>query len=513
MTVVLRDVFYLHVHACFLLPTGIHVCDSLYRAPPRLENVRPIIESQLPNSAPFYTYFRSFPPYVPYPYLFLNPRSPLLMPHCIIRRLVLIVDYSAAVLRKDFLPDRLHLLRDCALPYLIHSYLHLHAVSYLAVIATREGVAELICDFQMSPETVLNEVEKYFAKTSPSGTPSVENALRLVLHLFTRNQATSTTATHEILYLASSLNSADPGDVTQVIEQTHQEKIHTTVIGFGAQTQMLFSLASEGHYYVPLQEKHLEEILHLVMHRVPYDSTTNSVYPEGVKLLPFGFPTVEERRTPQICVCHLNYVQNVIHCPQCEAVLCGSLPRTCVICGLDLLSSAFLSRAQMQQNSEKKNFMVKMSSTAEKAEISASSLIQVEGLMLRRQEYPLGQGGPSTVDKSNLAGDQENTETLEDDSRICHKGGQIENDSKSPISDRERYLLTVKNIYCFLCHFPLYSLHGTARAGGADTATNTSELELKDTHRCIKCGVSACRSCTQFSQKVLMCCPNCPVDE
>jgi len=270
-----------------------------------------------------------------------------------VRHCVIIVDYSASALRTDFLPSRAHVIRS-TLESFIDVFLSSNALSYVGLIVTSDGEASWLCPLSISAEKLKGALVELVQSRTPSGAPSIENALHVLLTCFA--QGPTGGPRREVVYISCGLHTVDPGDVFHTIDAVVAAGITVNVLSFGGHMHVLSALASRtgGEHYVPLHERHLTEILQSLC-GISFSSSRGNPLPQvptsRQPLIALGFPIITglagEDASLTLCACHGKLTKSGISCPRCHARLC-ELPCTCAVCGLSLVPSAHVARTLYQ---------------------------------------------------------------------------------------------------------------------------------------------------------------------
>ena len=426
----------------------------------------------------------------------------------VVRRLIVIVDLSVAVLRTDFLPDRRTVLRYL-LPQHIRDYLQKFTLSYCAVIATHDGVAEIITPFTMSVEVVLRKLNLCLATCRPSGDPSIENSLKLVLHLLESIPLNS--AVQEVLYIASSLKTHDPGDIDEILDILRKKKLTFHVIGFGAQIHVLscISRISRGSYSVPLHEHHLKKIFHNLL-RSPgkFQKCENDSLSEST-LIEFAFPKVmayfRGQRIHEWCICHQSCTESGVECPKCGAYLCSTPPFCCMVCGIDVVPSSFVARARVQQSEHiALDHDTKVISLASSGEPRIHSILSLYKLMVKTAIN--GLNATLHIVSDGLSTSQ----TTPHGASSVHPSPNPDSE-RNTVAERDKMLLTVYHTYCSFCNFPFECPNFPSCR---DTMERTDlrlwkKLDKNLAWECVGCHEWICHSCLDYVTEILLHCPNC----
>jgi len=261
----------------------------------------------------------------------------------IIRHLVIILDFSFAMVEKDMRPTR-HLLTIRYASEFITEYFEQNPISQLAIIGLREGIAETISVMGGNPTEHIEKL-KLQRQKEPEGSPSLQNGLEM-----SRAQLFHTPAhgTREVLIIYGALLTSDPGDIHKTIDTLIKDRIRVSIVGLAAQVAICAELCKrtnagdEGNYGVALNEQHFRELFM----RLTTPPITRTKAQSQASLLSMGFPSriSGAGQTMSFCVCHNKLCSGGYLCSRCEAKVC-SLPSECPICGLTLILSTHLARS------------------------------------------------------------------------------------------------------------------------------------------------------------------------
>eukprot|EP00759_Apiculatamorpha_spiralis_P050915 PhF_6_TR4983/c0_g1_i1/m.7056/K03142/TFIIH2, GTF2H2, SSL1; transcription initiation factor TFIIH subunit 2 len=181
--------------------------------------------------------------------------------YAVVKYSIIVLDASEAIQRTDIIPNRLVVLRDSLCTF-VEQYLWSHALSFVGVVETRNGLSNVVCAPTISPETIKASIRTFCDEMRPGGSPSIENALGEVMTLL---HDVPRGARKEIIYISNSLHTCDPSDVFAVIQRmSNTENLFVNVVSFGGHMHVLSQLATRcrGLHYVPRNERDLSEILH-----------------------------------------------------------------------------------------------------------------------------------------------------------------------------------------------------------------------------------------------------------
>jgi len=231
------------------------------------------------------------------------------------------------------------------LPEFFKEYFDQNPISQLAVVVTRNKVAQCLTEFTGSARKHIAAIKEHVsgARFESGGDPSLQNAL-LMAHsmLSTIPQY----GVREVVVLWGALTTVDPGDIFETIEQLSQAKVSCSVISMSAEMYICRHLTNltNGQLGVAQDLKHLTSLLMNHAHPAPtVKSTSEEKDPKG-HLISMGFPCSVSNRHHAFCACHNKVKAGGYLCPRCCTKMCD-LPSTCQVCGLSLMSSSHLARS------------------------------------------------------------------------------------------------------------------------------------------------------------------------
>ncbi|GAB0496389.1 hypothetical protein MMPV_007701 [Pyropia vietnamensis] len=254
-----------------------------------------------------------------------------------IRYAVLVVDLSTAMAATDWSPSRGEAVAAAADAW-VRAFFDENPISQLAVVALRDGVAELLTTLSSSPRAHTDALAA--AVTSGCyGDASLENGVRLAAAVLAPIPAYGS---REVLVLFGGLATCDPGDVRSAIDGLAADGVRASVVGIDAEVYILSRLASVtgGTYTVATAEVHFGELL--ASHVTPPPTVGDGMPPTLVRM---GFPVLRSLPAARpalddnLAARRVGYV-----CPRCEAWI-AHVPAECVLCGLTLVSSPHLARS------------------------------------------------------------------------------------------------------------------------------------------------------------------------
>lgn len=259
----------------------------------------------------------------------------------IMRHLFIVLDFSESMMLKDLKPSRI----SCSLRLLemfLSEFAGLNPISQIGIIITRNKKFELLSPMSSDMKSHMAALKK-LSTVYCEGEPSLQNCL----------EAAQTTLKHmpshtskEVLFIAGSLTTCDPGDIHATIQSLASYNIRCSVIGLSAEVKVFKTLVTEtkGNYDIVIDDAHYKNLLFEHLNPPPAKKGTQS------SLIRMGFSQFihDDKETPAMCACHLSKNTNFSHhgyfCPQCQAKYCD-LPVGCHVCGLTLVSAAHLARS------------------------------------------------------------------------------------------------------------------------------------------------------------------------
>ncbi|KAK4534543.1 hypothetical protein CDCA_CDCA02G0568 [Cyanidium caldarium] len=287
----------------------------------------------------------------------------------LIRYLVLVLDTSAAMRPGgqrssaasrafyDLKPNRWAALFSAA-RQLVRDYFDENAISQLALVALRDGLAHVLSDMSSSPRPhmeALQALEK--GSGDGGGAASLQNGLEVARRL---HAAVPRFGTREVLLLYGALSTCDPGDIHQTVEECAADGIRISIVGLAAEMHILRTACEKtgGVYRVPLHTEHFRELVR--RHRVPpagrigrqrpgernASATAKGVADDStqVTLVCMGFPPRVARDAPQVAIDSRRAQRVGYACPRCRQWL-ADVPGTCILCGLTLTHAPQLARS------------------------------------------------------------------------------------------------------------------------------------------------------------------------
>jgi transcription initiation factor TFIIH subunit 2 len=261
----------------------------------------------------------------------------------IIRHMVLILDFSFAMVEKDLVPTRYLITLRYSVSF-VHEYFEQNPISQLGIIGMRDGIAVRVSDMSGNPAEHIERL-RALEKQDPQGNPSLQNALEMSRAMLYH---TPSHGTREVLIIYGALLSSDPGDIHDTISSLITDRIRVSIIGLAAQVAICAELCSKTNhgeqdkYNVCLHEQHLRELF--MRHTTPPITQTKEQSQSSLLMMGFPSRTTEVGGIPSFCACHGTLTRNGYLCSRCETKVCN-LPAECPACGLTLILSTHLARS------------------------------------------------------------------------------------------------------------------------------------------------------------------------
>eukprot|EP00158_Paraphelidium_tribonemae_P003712 Partr_v1_DN26315_c0_g1_i3_m42922 putative transcription factor len=253
----------------------------------------------------------------------------------ILRNVFVVVDMSLAMADKDFKPSYLDLTCSLLRQFVVEFY-DQNPISQLAMIITRDGVAQKLSDLSGNPRAHLDVLESLLkSSTMLKGEPSLVNSLQLARTSLLHSPSHSS---KEILMIMASLTSRDPSDLSETIDQIKSDGIACSIIGLAAEIHICKRICQEtgGYYSVAMHEDHFKQLL---WDRIPPPIIVSQ---RASSFVLMGFP--QRFMETSLCACHGNITSTGYRCPRCLSKQCH-LPSDCSICDLKLISAPHLARS------------------------------------------------------------------------------------------------------------------------------------------------------------------------
>ncbi|KAJ1938627.1 hypothetical protein FBU59_004383 [Linderina macrospora] len=220
----------------------------------------------------------------------------------------------------------------------VNEYFDQNPISQLAIISTKDGLAEKLTDLSGNPVDHVNALRDKSNKDL-AGEPSLQNALELAMHTLRR---APTHGSREIVCIFGSLTTCDPGDIKQTQAALKHAEVRVSMVQLAAEVHVFKRICQEtnGLFAVADDEIHLKDMLFECIPPPPVVSAKATS-----DMIQMGFPIrASNAQVPTPCVCHHELSFSGYICPRCRSKVC-SLPTDCDVCGLPLVSAPHLARS------------------------------------------------------------------------------------------------------------------------------------------------------------------------
>lgn len=241
----------------------------------------------------------------------------------LLRRFILILDYSKASTKKDFKPSRHKLISQISESF-EELFYNCNPLSRLQTIVCKAGKAYLAS----SKKDLTQAAEGEF---------SIQNSLKLSLKLL---EDTGPHWSNEILIILNSISTCDPENVWDKITKLQENHVQVNVISTCAEffTLKEFTRQTGGRWIVAENEKKL---------RGNFEAFAKAGRPAySAALIPMGFSWASHSKSP--CACHFQMSDGFI-CPVCASKVC-SLPSQCPMCKYILVNAPHLTKASLSMS-------------------------------------------------------------------------------------------------------------------------------------------------------------------
>ncbi|KAJ1769331.1 hypothetical protein LPJ74_004158 [Coemansia sp. RSA 1843] len=266
-----------------------------------------------------------------------RPRDTEAIQRGIIRHLIVVVDQSDSMGIKDMMPSRIHVTLNM-LGTFVSEFFDQNPISQIAIITTKDGLAEKLTDLSGNPMDHINALKDRASKDL-AGEPSLQNALELAMHNLRR---APTHGLREIVCVFGSLTTCDPGDIEKTLEALKHAQVRVSMVHLAAEVHIYKRICQEtkGEYTVPENEHTMKDALFDYIPPPPVVSAKATS-----DMIQMGFPIkANNLQVPTPCVCHHELSFSGYICPRCKSKVC-SLPTDCDVCGLPLVSAPHLARS------------------------------------------------------------------------------------------------------------------------------------------------------------------------
>ena len=264
-----------------------------------------------------------------------------------LRALFMVVDASRSADEGDaeMRPSRLAVMIEAASAF-VASFFEQNPISTLAVIAIRDGRAELLAELSCNARQHLQALTR-LGETGGRGEASLQNALELAREAL---QSVPRFTSREVVVLSASLSTCDPGDILATVGKLKRDRLRVSVFSLLAEVYICRKLATDtgGEYGVPVSAAHLRELVLSLVPPRPSEASGGAA--PSNSLLRVGFP---RRRAPGASAPTLAFApggglagvvcEAPYRCPQCDAAH-TEIPTQCQICTLKLMSSVELTK-------------------------------------------------------------------------------------------------------------------------------------------------------------------------
>ena len=374
----------------------------------------------------------------------------------VLRSIFLVLDASkqAADSDADMRPSRLAVEVDAASAF-VRDFFDQNPISTLAVIATRDGRAELLTELSCNPRHHLQALAK-LGEEGGRGESSLQNALELARESL---HAVPSFTSREVLLLSASLNTCDPGDIHTTVAALKRDKLRTSVFSLLAEIYIHRRIAevTGGDFGVCASAAHLRDLVLGLVPPRPSEVAGGSAPTNN--LIRVGFPLKRAREAGALAAFSAGGGMAVAvseapyRCPQCEA--CHTeLPTQCQVCQLKLMSSVELTKTYHH-------------------------LFPVASFAEAERPVPVGEG---TAANGRSSG-----------------GGRSSGSGGSSLADGPPDGL------CFGCFDRLPVTAATVTIGAAGTSATAKALG----YECPTCKRIFCAACDELVHGVLHTCPGC----
>ncbi|KAJ2779619.1 hypothetical protein GGI15_003810 [Coemansia interrupta] len=251
----------------------------------------------------------------------------------IMRHMVVVLDQSDVMSTRDIHPTRIQA-STAALEHFIGEFFDQNPISQLAMVATKDGLAERLSELSGNPRDHTDVLRN----AALAGEPSLQNALELGMHTL---RAAPVHGEREIVCVMGSLTTCDPGDIEQTLAALKAAGVRVSMVHLAAEVHVFRRICREtgGAFAVAADGEGLREAL---MECVPPPAV------EGgravAEMVQMGFAAKASGKVPTPCACHHELGFTGFLCPRCGAKVC-TLPTECDVCGLALVEAPHLARS------------------------------------------------------------------------------------------------------------------------------------------------------------------------
>ncbi len=233
------------------------------------------------------------------------------------RHMVLVLDCSASMEQSDPPPSRLLFVVKELRAFLAALFLAC-PLSSVSLLASSNGTCARLCSLSSSL-TALNAALD--AVPDPAGLPSVQHALDMATAELRYSPAH---CTREVLFVLSSLSTADPGSIHESIAAAVEQRLVLNTLHLAAEVHVFkqMTVKSGGTHSTSLDPPHFHALLHAHVEPPALTSTAQTI----TTLVLMGFPDSKL-------------------CPRCGASSAHTVPGQCSVCTLPLIRASHLARS------------------------------------------------------------------------------------------------------------------------------------------------------------------------
>ena len=251
----------------------------------------------------------------------------------LIRFLYIIVDFSQCMRQTDYKPTRYDYILSELCDF-IESFFQQNPLSYISLIAMREGSANFITRMNGQPNFQIKKLREYIQSNHPSGSCSLVKAIDLVL----KSGEMPLYASREVLVVWGSLSSVDNPQTP--IHPYLTERISSsggldaTVVSMSPEVFAVKRLSTQ--LLVAISPPDFRNKLTSLL-QPKNNAQAKPVY------IKMGFPMKSVNCPLTKCSCHLELHSTLYSCPQCKSLAC-EIPTNCAVCKLTLVEKDMLTR-------------------------------------------------------------------------------------------------------------------------------------------------------------------------
>ncbi|KAA6399505.1 MAG: putative general transcription factor TFIIH subunit 2 [Streblomastix strix] len=174
----------------------------------------------------------------------------------ILRNLIVIIDQSEKMKQNDYNPSRNAMVRSSLIQF-IGKFFDQNPLSRMGLVMMKKGKAAIVSDLNGNADELKSFITRQ--EEECKGEVSVQHGLTIAI---TCLRFAPTFGSREILLIFGSGRTFDSSDMQKTIKDLQLNKIKVSVISLGSELHILAMLAREtgGVHFVPLDEKHLQEI-------------------------------------------------------------------------------------------------------------------------------------------------------------------------------------------------------------------------------------------------------------